>query len=229
VENSIKANSLSFVQSLLNDQVISPQDLSSFATYEKNDFDPEGVREEMERWYRTLGVEDILQREFSLGHNPFTREELIEAQKQQEIVLCVPKGMTRQQLGLLFHLSSWAIADELVPDVIEVEDFWFKTKQSLLPEGLNKTGTEVQRQLEKEGKLGMSLNRYMVFVARIRYIMRKTPDVGHWVWLTRGRYDQKGMLVAGFDANHKFSVHGWLPHFQGKLCGTRYVSHPDHL
>lgn len=229
VEPLMRDKALSLVESLLHEQVITPQDLASFTKDVGDPFDPEYIRQEMQTWYRTLGIEVVTKSKFTLKRPPFTREELMEAHEQGEIVLCVPQGITLCQLGTLFNLSSWAFQDELVSDTTEVEDFWFKTKSSLLPDDLNKSGVDVKRTLERENKLGMSLHRYMVFVARIRYLMGEHPDIKHWIWLTRGRYDQKSMLIAGLDAHLKFSVHAWLPHFQGKLCGVRYAKIPDHL
>lgn len=228
-DTDVKSVSVALVQSLVEDDILAPQDLARFSPATTNPFDPEHVRVETETWYRTLGIEFVTRRPFSLEKPPFTEAELIEADRDGELVLCVPKEVTRQQLGRLFHLSSWALADDLVTAALETSDFWFKTKLSDTPTHLNKRGADVSELLDRERKLGMSLSRYMVFVARMRHLTGRTPDQNCWVWLTRSRYDQKGMLVAGFDSQGKFSVHGWLPNFQGPRCGLRYVAHPDHL
>lgn len=225
----LSKNVLSLLKAMLDDKIITPQNLAIFANGTNDPYDPEYVRYEMETWYRTRGIEEVLNRPFSLSTPPYTHEELADIQERQEILLCVPKGIHRRQLGLIFNLSSWALEDELVADATEVEDFWFTTKKSLIPEHLNKTGLEVQKIFDNEGKLGMSLSRYMVFISRTRYLTGETPDVRNWIWLHRGRYDQKSMLIAGIDSHLKFNVHAWLPHFQGALCGARSVSISDHL
>lgn len=226
---TLRSKAISLIKSMINEQVITAQDLSPLIENIGDPFDPEYVRQEMEKWYKTLGIESLIDREFTLSKPSFTREELKEAHAQHEIILCTPRGITRKQFGILFNLTTWALDDELITDAIEVEDFWFTTKQSFEPYLLDKTGLEIQKIFDKEGKLGMSLSRYMTFIARMRYITGKTPDTKHRVWLTRGRYDQKGMLIAGFDSNSKFSVHGWLPQFRSPRCGARYVSIADHL
>jgi hypothetical protein len=229
VKPHLKEQALTLIQALVDDQVVTPQDIARFATSTGDLTDPEYLRQDMENWYRTLGIEAVTGQRFTLKKPFFTHQELVEAYEQQEMIVCVPQGITRQQLAKLFNLSSWACDDELVTRTTETEDFWFKTRCSLVPDHLDKTGTEIRRIFEREGKLGMSLERYMAFVARTRYLTGKTPDLKYWVWLTRGRYDGKGMLIAGFDSSCKFSVHGWLPSFHAPLCGSRYVAIPDHL
>ncbi len=225
----LRESSVQLIQSLVSDKVIDGHDLIRFAAREQDRYNQEYVRQEMEQWYRTLGIEFITQQSFRLSPPPFTSEELAAAYASNEIVVCVPRGVTRSQLGELFRLQSWALSDELVTEGKEVGDFWFTTKRSEVPDGRNKRGTQVMEELERDGKLGMTLNRYMAFVARMRHETGRTPDIGHWIWLTRSQYDQRGVLVAGFDSRAKFSVQGWLPSFQGGRCGVRYVTHPDHL
>lgn len=75
----------------------------------------------------------------------------------------------------------------------------------------------------------MSLERYMVFIARMRYLTGQTPDLKTKVWLTHGRYEGKAMLISGFDSNRKLSVHGWMPNFQSPLVGCRSIFIPDHI
>ncbi len=229
IETYLREQALCLIKALVDEQVVNSQDLARFVTDTGDRTDPEYLRREMERWYRTLGIEAVINREFTLKKPYFTREEIIKAYERNEILLCVPAGITRQQLGTLFNLASWALNDELVTNTSEIEDVWFKTSCSLLPEYLDKTGLETQRLFQKEGTLGMSLERYMTFVARMRYLTGKTPDVNYWTWLTRGRYLKKSLLIAGFDSNLKFSVHGWLPQFHGSHCGARDISIPNHL
>lgn len=228
-QDLLRTSCIELIESLVADKVITGTDLARFALNDKDKANPEYVRQEMERWYRTLGIEYITQQPFNLSLPPYTSEELREAYIHNEIIICVPKGITRSQLGALLRVDCWALNDGLVSEGKEVEDFWFTTQLSDIPAGLNKTAVQTREELERAGKLGMTLNRYMVFVARMRHETGKTPDLGYWVWLTRSQYDQRGILVAGFDSKAKFSVHGWLPSFQGARCGYRFVTHPDHL
>lgn len=225
----LREQALETIRAMVEDKIISPQDLRKFIPREKDIYDPEYVREEMETWYKTLGIREVIGGDFGLKLPYFSREEIKAAYENDEMLLCVPKGITRRQLGLLFKLKSWVLTDELVGNTTEIEDFWFKTKNSAIPEHLDKPGREIRKLFENENKLGMSLERYMIFVARYRYLTGKTPDVTHKTWITNGKYDGKGMLIAGFDSRNNFSVHGWLPHFHTPQLGGRYVSIPDHL
>jgi hypothetical protein len=225
----LREQALETIRSMVADKVISPHDLCKFIPKESDITDPEYVREEMEIWYKTLGITDVVGGDFSLKLPYFSKEEIRAAYENDEIILCVPKGITRRHLGILFKLKSWALTDELIGLTTENEDFWFKTKNSLIPEYLDKPGNEIRKMYENEGKLGMSLERYIVLVARIRYLTGKTPDIRHKTWITNGKYDGKGMLIAGFDSKNNFSVHGWLPHFHTPQLGGRYVIIPDHL
>ncbi|HEY9062625.1 MAG TPA: hypothetical protein VIO64_19320 [Pseudobacteroides sp.] len=225
----LREHALETVNAMLMDKLISAQDLRKFIPQEINTTEPEYLRQEMESWYRTLGIEELIKEKFSLKLPYFTRQEIQEAYENNEIILCVPKGISRKQLGMLFNLSSWALEDELVGQTTEIEDFWFKAKNTLTPEHTDKPGNEIKRIYEKEGKLGMSLERYMAFVARMRYLHGQTPDLKLKTWITHGRYEGKAMLVAGFDSKSKFSVHGWMPNFHTPQVGGRYVIIPDHL
>ncbi len=225
----LRKHALEAVKAMVADEVISVQDLKNFVPNESDLTNPEYLRNEMETWFKTLGIEQLTGKKFSLKLPYFTREEIEEAYNNNEIILCVPEGITRKQLAKLFNLESWAIHDELVGEATEVEDFWFKTKNTLEPEHLDKEGREIKRIYEKEGKLGMSLERYMTFIARIRYLTGETPDLKHKTWLIRGRYERKAMLIAGFDSNRKFSAHSWMPNFHSPKAGGRYVIIPDHL
>ncbi len=227
--NVLRNNTLQTIQAMIDDQIISRQDLIRFTSQGIDNTSPEYIRFEMENWYRTLGIENMVGNQFSLKTPYFSQNEIREAYENNEIILCVPKGVSRKCLGKLFNLDSWALEDELIGRTTEVEDFWFKTKSSQTPEHLDKPGLEIQRLYQGEGKLGMSLERYMVFIARMRYTVGKTPDTMHKVWLTHGKYEGKAMLIAGFDSKVHFSVHGWMPNFHTPQVGGRYVIIPDHL
>lgn len=227
---SMAEHSMALIESLLvDDKVLSQSNLARFVHTVDDPLDPEVVRQEMESWYRTLGIETVLGRRFQLDPPPFTRAELEEARAAHQLVLCVPRGLTRRQLADVFRLDSWAVDDELVPEGKEVQDFWFTTGDDGTPTSLNRSGAKARQDLDAEGKLGMTLSRYMAFVARMRFVSHVTPDLGYMVWLTRSQYDHRGLLVAGFDRLGHFRVHAWMPSFQGGRCGVRAVLHPDHL
>jgi hypothetical protein len=90
-----------------------------------------------------------------------------------------------------------------------------------------KTGVEITREFEDQKKVLFSLERYLVFIARMRYLSATTPDSEYWIWLPHGRYDRSGMLIAGFDRYGTFNVHGWMPQFCASFLGARYGSLPE--
>ena len=223
-----RGSALGVIEAMMADGIIEEQDMLRFKSNKIDEYEPEYIRTEMERWYKTLGIEYITKQKLALQLPYFTREEIQEAIENDELILCVPKGVSRKQLGQLFGIDSWALTDNLIADTTEENDFWFMMKKSQDIEHQDKSGIEVKRIYEKEGKLGLSLERYMVFIARLRYLENITPDIKTKVWITRGAYEKKAMLIAGFDSEMKFSVHGWLKQFHSPYIGGRYVRIVDH-
>ncbi|MDE6232017.1 MAG: hypothetical protein K2M60_01535 [Lachnospiraceae bacterium] len=223
-----KGRALDTIESMIKDGIIKEQDLLRFKYNKINEFEPEYIRTEMEQWYKALGIEYITKEKFTLQLPYFTKEEIKESIENDELILCVPKGISKKQLGKLFCIDSWALTDNLIADTTEENDFWFIMKKSSSVEHNDKPGTEVKRLYEKEGKLGLTLERYMVFIARMRYLENITPDTNTKAWITRGMYEKNAMLIAGFDSEMKFSVHGWLKHFHSPYIGGRYVRIADH-
>jgi hypothetical protein len=217
-----EASFLETLESLIQNKVIKASKLRKFLTLEDDLNDPEAIRLDLENWYRNLGIEAIIGRKFSLSSCPFAAEEIKAAKEENNIILCVPQDVTREQLGVLFRIDSWALHDPLVAVATEKEDFWFETSMSLSPNYLKQTGVDVCHQFEDQGKLHFSLERYLVFIARVRYLLKQTPDLEYWIWLPRGRYDRSGMLIAGFDRYGGFNVHGWMPQFATSFVGARF-------
>jgi hypothetical protein len=225
MENT-KYSVLSLLEQLLIQRVIQPADIKKYLRDSLTSTDPEYIREEMEKWYRNAGIEAITGRKFNLSPCPFTEAEIIEAQQNQEIILCVPKGVKREELGKLFYIDSWVLHDSLVNRVTEKEDNWFRTGISMTPGNMKQTGMEVFHRFEEENKLNFSLERYLVFIGRVRYLTGQTPDSEYWIWLPQGRYDRSGMLIAGFDRNGAFNAHGWMPQFSAGFLGARFGIYP---
>ncbi|BCJ94840.1 hypothetical protein acsn021_24090 [Anaerocolumna cellulosilytica] len=211
----------------MDSNILKPMDLKQFVK-NYNDFnDPDYVHYEMEEWYKNMGIEQITGEKFSLSSCPFTKEEIQDANEKQEVILCVPNGITRELLGKLFRLDTWALHDPVVSLATETEDCWFRTSMSMTPIDMKSTGIEVMRKCEDENMLPFSIERYLVFIGRMRYLTGKTPDSEYWIWLPRGRYDRSGMLMAGFDRFHTLNVHGWMPQFSASYLGARYGIHPE--
>lgn len=222
-----KKHILQFIQSLLDDGALHPQDINSIIQKERGDFEPENVRQEIENWYIGLGIETIIENKFRLSPCPFTKQEIEIANKNNEIILCVPSGLTRQDLGKLFRIDCWALGDSLYAERVYKEDFWFRTPMTFEPPYIAMSAKEARRIFEDKDKLGFSLSRYLVYLARVKYLTGKWPDQKWWTWLLAYKYDRSGVLIAGFDSEGKLSVHGWMPNFKAKFVGARYLMVPE--
>jgi hypothetical protein len=224
-----KERALSLIQALISDGILTGRDLAPFVPEADDPYDPEFVTQEFEAWFKGLGIELVTGRPFRLDACTFTREELEEAESKGSIVLVSPKGLSGREVGRLTHFESWAFDDPLVSETVEEEDLWFLTPLTTTPDAGNVSGRAIRRQYEEHGYLGFSLQRYMIFAARARFLTGKLPDQRWWVWLLRGRYDRSGSLIAGFDPRGRFSVHAWLPHFQSSFVGCRTIRIADRI
>lgn len=188
-------------------------------------------RQEMREWfyqfYMNYGIENITKEKFEISQCPFTDEEIEEASKNNEVILCVPKGVTKKQFGDMFRIDSWALTDQLVGETVEIEDFWFKTKKTMHPEYIRKTGIDMTYFIDNNNLVHFTLERYLVFLEVVKRLTGEYPDQEYWIWITRGRYDRSGMLMAGFDRLKRFNVHGWMPQFDAGYLGARYGELPN--
>lgn len=220
--NHLKDSLLELTEKLMEADVLKGIELQRYINEGAVVSEPEALTEEMEKWYKTLGIEMLMDKKLKLSKCPFITEEIIEAHENGEFILCVPKDVDRITLGKIFHIDSWVLSDKLATAVPEKEDLWFKTSLRATPINMKKTGNEVFYEGEEDGKIQFSIERYLVFIGRYRYLMGQTPDKEYWIWLPHGRYDRSGMLMAGFDRFQRFNVHGWMPHFSASYLGCRY-------
>jgi len=211
------------IKQLINENKVDRKQIWSFVNEQQvESTEPILLKKEMENWYIGLGINDITETAFSLDDCPFSKEEIDLAIKNEEMILCVPKNLTKKQLGKLFRIESWAFEDELVEESREKNDLWFKTEANPSPGFIRENGIDVTRKFRRERKVLFSLEIYLVFIARYRFLFNQTPDSEYWIWICKGRYDRSGMLIAGFDRNKKFNVHGWMPQFSAGFLGARY-------
>lgn len=228
MKNDLRVSTLKIISGMVKENIITGEDLKQFIDND-DDNQPESVRIEMEKWYKGLGIEALTGQHFALKLPYFSKEEIMEAKADGNIILCVPRGLDKALLGKLFHFDSWALSNSLITNTVEAEDFWFITKDELLPENRDLQGREIKQLYGKEGKLGMSLERYLVFAARTRYLYNKLPDTSSSTWLLNGKYEKTAFLIAGFDSEKKLAVHAWLPQFHSPKVGGRYAVIPEHL
>ena len=222
-----KRNIIHFIKSLLNDGSLHPDDLNFIIQRNMNHLEPEGLRQELENWYKGLGIEIITGQKFHLSACPFTKEEINKINENNEIILCAPAGVSRQQLGKLFRINCWALEDSLYPEKVRKKDFWFKTLMTFKPSYVNLSAKEIRRIFEDENKLGFSLSLYLIFLTRMKFLIGKWPDQEWWTWLLAYKYDRSGFLITGFDSQGKFSAHGWMSDFRAKFVGARYLTLPE--
>ena len=219
---------MQLIKQLIDENKVDRKQIWSFVNENQLDVnDPVLLRKEMENWYIGMGINDIIGGDFSLEKCPFTKEEIEKANNDGEMILCVPRNLTKKQLGKLFRIESWALDDVLAEESIEKHDLWFRTKASASPDFIRESGVDIIRRFREEKKVLFSLGIYLVFIARYRYIYNRTPDSEFWIWISKGRYDRSGMLIAGFDRCKKFNVHGWMPHFSSSFLGARYGELPE--
>ena len=179
------------------------------------------------QWYRGLGIETITGKPFELSECPFTQQEIQRARERNEIILCVPKGVSKQQLGELFRIRSWAFSDPLIGETTEQADFWFRTSATMKPDRIRSTGISIAHSIDKEGWVHFTLERYLVFLAAMKAQHGQYPDREYWIWITKGRYDRSGMLMAGIDRLGHFNAHGWMPQFEAGFLGARHGELPE--
>ena len=214
---------LGLVQGLLADGIISGTDLRPFVPSGVDPYSPEALRQDYEAWFRAHGIEAVTGRRFVLGPCPYTREELLDADANGQIPVVSPQGLSLAEVARTFHLDTWATSDPLVTSPAEEEDLWFTTPGTLVPADPNISARELRQRYERQDLLGLSLQRYMILTARLRHLTGAAPDQRWWVWMLRGRYDRSGFMIAGFDPNGRFSVHGWMPNFQAGFVGSRPI------
>lgn len=220
-ENHTKESLLLLIEGMLRNDILKTEDLRVFQRQLTPDT-PDAVRAMMEDWYIGMGIESIIGRRLVLSECPFSQEEIQEAHKNAEAILCVPANVSRVQLGEVFRINTWALSDPLVSQMPELKDLWFRTKMSESPIMIKATGIDISNLYGTHPYVQFSLERYLVFIGWYRHLYGKNPDQEYWIWLPRGRYDRSGMLMAGFDRFHNFNVHGWMPQFSASFLGARF-------
>jgi hypothetical protein len=218
-----KDRAIPLVQAFIADGILTGRDLARFVPSTDDPFEPESLRRDLEEWFVRLGIEIVTGRPFSLGPCPFEREELVQADRDGWLPLVSPKGLSLQDTSALFRFETWATTDPLVTSPPEEEDLWFLVPKTTTPGKGNVSAQEARKRGEADGYIGLSLQRYMIFAARMQFVTGELPDFRWWVWMLRGRYDRSGFLIAGFDPNQRFSVHAWMPSFRASFVGHRPV------
>ena len=81
------------------------------------------------QWYRGLGIETITGKPLNFRNARLPSRKSSVQEKGMRYILCVPKGVSRQQLGELFRIRSWAFSDPLIGETTEQADSGFALPQ----------------------------------------------------------------------------------------------------
>lgn len=221
-------NGVNLVLKMIEDGIVVKSDLIQYLKNNEPVSTPEKIRDDMEAWYKNMGIETLTGSPFRLKLPYFTGDEIYRLQKNGEMLLCLPGGINAATLGELFHMDCWAFHDPLVTLKTEQDDFWFSMKKNFEPEFFDNTFNQTVKRYKDDGKLNLSLERYIVFLARTKYLTGKYPDTVYKVWLPNTRYENKGVLIAGIDSCSRFCAYPWMPNFHSPKVGGRYVFIVDH-
>ncbi len=156
---------------------------------------------------------------------PFTKEEIAELEKTNELLVYLPAGLSMQELAERFGIKTNVDFnnERMIRNVMTSEDQWFITSANKTPELLYTSGQNALRIYEDEGLKGMDFRRYLAFVATFKDKFGNFPDDTYWTFLLSGSYDRSGVSVVGFDHHGVLSHHGWMKDFKAKFAGSRYV------
>lgn len=220
---------VNILEEMLQDGSLKKSDLSRFTEIEEDETIPEVVRCKMERWYISLGIEDVIKRKLKLSAPYFTQDELKQIKENNEVLCCLPKGVTLSELCELFRCKLWINEDSLVSRHVEEEDLWFAAKIEKNPEYMDCMGREIQQIIKKNNLLNLTAERYIVLVNTLHVFCDMNIDDTYKTWIPMTRYEKKAMLIGGFDSNRKLSFQAWMPNFHTPYVGGRGIRICDHI
>ncbi len=162
---------------------------------------------------------------------PFTKKEILELDKNREILIYLPANISVKNLCKKFEIKSNINLDneKMIKNVMTKENQWFITSSNKNPEMLYKSSQYAKRVYENEGLYGMDFRRYLSFIGFFKHKFKKLPDQSYWTFLLSGSYDISGISIVGFDKNNILSHHGWMKDFRAKFCGSRYIALPPRI
>lgn len=182
-------------------------------------YHPEWVRLDFEHWLAETGITAAIGVEpRRLPPCPFGADELRAADENDEIPVAIPAGLRREHLAKAFGIRHWAISEANVTSMDAGKPVWLLVSAR---EGLSFVGkscTEAVVAAEKTGHTGLSLEEYVVFAQRFRYLTGCAPDSIDWTWLPRSAYATSLVPCGGFPAQNDIFVNVWpWAEFQGNI------------
>lgn len=174
-------------------------------------YDPEWVRLDLARWLSDSGIRAATGTERrSLSACPFSEKELRSADERNEIPVVIPAGMRREHLAMAFNMRHWVFGEAGVTSVADGdEDRWLLicAGDDLFESGESCSGAMADA--EALGQTGLSLEEYILFSQRVRYLTGNFPDSTKWTWLPRSSYVSSLVLCAGFPGNNELFLNLW--------------------
>lgn len=180
---------------------------------------PEWVRLDLEQWLIQTGTMEAMGSAVrSLPPCPFTEQQLRAADENNEIAIVVPAGLRREHLAKAFDIRHWAISETDVALTGDSQGAWLLVSANDALSFLGKSCSEAVSEAEKSGHTGLSLEEYVLFAQRFRYLMGRLPDSTDWTWLPRSSYASSLVLCGGFPAYNDLFVNVWpWAEFQGNI------------
>lgn len=182
-------------------------------------YHPDWVRLDFEHWLGETGITGAIGVATQpLPRCPFSTEELRAADENGEIPVAMPAGLRREHLAAAFGIKHWAISEANVSSMEAGKPVWLLVSAR---EGLSFVGkscTDAVAAAEKTGHTGLSLEEYVVFAQRYRYLTGRAPDSVDWTWLPRSAYATSLVPCGGFPAQNDIFVNVWpWAEFQGNI------------
>jgi hypothetical protein len=182
-------------------------------------YHPEWVRLDFEEWLARTGITAAMgDTAEGLPPCPFTRDDLRKADEADEIPIAIPSGLRREHLAKALGIRHWAISEANVTSIGSGEPVWLLVSAREGLSSLGKSCTEAVAAAEKSGYTGLSLEEYVVFAQRYRYLTGRAPDSVDWTWLPRSAYATSLVPCGGFPAHNDIFVNVWpWAEFQGNI------------
>jgi hypothetical protein len=173
-------------------------------------YDPDAVRLDLARWLADVGLLAALGIDGRrIGRCPIGEKELRAADERNEIPLVVPAGLRREHLARAFGQRHWVFTEPgMTSEEPDAGERWLLVSAS---DSLFKQGdscVDACTAAGEAGLAGLSLEEYVLFAYRLRYLTGVLPDRETWTWLPRTSYASL-VVCAGFPDNSELFVNIW--------------------
>lgn len=173
-------------------------------------YQPDWVRLDLAQWLAATGVIAAMGAAAKpLTPCPFTEAELRAADERNDVPVVVPAGLRRKHLAEAFAIGHWAISEAKVASEETTGDQWLLVSADKGLSCLGEACKDAMAAAERSGRTGLSLEEYVLFAQRIRYLSGSFPDDLNWTWLPRSSYQSSLVLCGGYPAYNDLFVNVW--------------------